>query len=201
MSLQLLLKEIRACTLCAADLPDGLRPVLQAGARARILVAGQAPGRKVHASGIPFDDASGERLRGWMGLDRAAFYDSRLVAIVPMGFCFPGTASSGDRPPRPECAPAWRARVLSAMPDIELTLVVGRYAHAWHLPDCASHGLTATVRAWRSHGPALLALPHPSPRNNLWLRQNPWFDAQVVPALRARVREIADRAGYPLPRP
>jgi uracil-DNA glycosylase len=190
LSLPLLLKEVRACTLCAAHLPQGPRPVLQAHAQARILIAGQAPGSKVHHSGVPFDDASGERLRQWMGIDREQFYDPKLVAILPMGFCYPGTGASGDLPPRRECAPQWRARLLQALPHIELTLVIGQYAMAWHLPSAASNNLTETVRAWREHGPAVLPLPHPSPRNNIWLKANPWFATDVVPAVQARVRAL-----------
>jgi uracil-DNA glycosylase len=185
-----LLEEVRACTLCAAHLPQGPRPVLQADARARILIAGQAPGSKVHASGVPFDDASGERLRQWMGIDRAAFYDPSLVAILPMGFCYPGTGKSGDLPPRRECAPQWRARLLQALPRIELTLVIGQYAMAWHLPDAANSTLTEIVRAWRDHWPRVLPLPHPSPRNNIWLKANPWFEDDVLPAVHARVRSL-----------
>ena len=192
LRLPLLLKEVRACTLCAAHLPQGPRPVLQVGAEARILIAGQAPGSKVHASGVPFDDASGERLRQWMGLDRDSFYDPQRVAILPMGFCYPGTGRSGDLPPRRECAPQWRARLLQAMPRIELTLVIGQYAMDWHLPDQKTQSLTDTVRAWREHWPALVTMPHPSPRNNIWLKANPWFEAEIVPDLQARVRLVLE---------
>ncbi|UZW60460.1 uracil-DNA glycosylase family protein [Lysobacter enzymogenes] len=182
-----LLRDIRACTLCAAHLPHGVRPVLQASATSRLLIAGQAPGRKVHESGIPFDDASGERLRDWLGLDRATFYDAARVAIVPMGLCYPGKGKSGDLPPRPECAPAWQAQLLPHLREVRLTLAVGQYAQAWHLPDAAS--LTEAVMAWRERWPRLLALPHPSPRNNLWLKRNPWFERELVPALRERVAQ------------
>ena len=188
--LPLLLKEVRACTICAAHLPLGPRPVLQVDARARILIAGQAPGSKVHASGVPFDDASGERLRQWMGISREQFYDSGLVAILPMGFCYPGTGQSGDLPPRPECAPQWRARLLASMPNIELTLVIGQYAMQWHLPERSTGNLTETVLAWRDHWPDVLPLPHPSPRNNPWLKVNPWFDLDLVPAMRERIRTL-----------
>jgi uracil-DNA glycosylase len=188
--LPLLLKEVRACTICAEHLPQGPRPVLQVDARARILIAGQAPGSKVHASGVPFDDASGERLRQWMGVDREQFYDPKLVAILPMGFCYPGTGKSGDLPPRRECAPQWRASLLQALPRIELTLVIGQYAMAWHLPGMATSNLTETVRAWRDHWPQVLPLPHPSPRNNIWLKANPWFEREVVPAVRIRIRSL-----------
>ena len=185
-SLDALLVRVRACQLCAAHLPLGPCPVLQAATGARILIASQAPGRKVHASGIPFDDASGERLRAWMGITSATFYDPHQVAILPMGFCFPGTGRSGDLPPRPECAPAWRKPLLDHLPDVRLTLVLGQYALAWHLP-LQRGTLTETVRQWRSRSPALLALPHPSPRNNGWLRHNPWFEDELLPVLRERV--------------
>lgn len=184
-----LLGEVRACTLCVPDLPHGPRPVLQAGEGARILVAGQAPGRAVHESGIPFDDPSGDRLRSWMGVDRAIFYDPSVVAILPMGFCYPGTGSSGDLPPRPECAPAWRRALLDRLPAVELTLVLGRYALDWHL-GAGRRRVTDVVKAWRDRWPALLPLPHPSPRNNRWLKKNPWFEAEVVPALRGRIAEL-----------
>lgn len=183
-------KDIRACTLCSDDLPLGPRPVVQGDEKARILIAGQAPGRKVHESGILFDDQSGDRLRDWMGLDREDFYDSTKIAILPMGFCFPGTGKSGDLPPRPECAPHWRARTLAALPNIELTLVIGIYAQAWHLPDNPHKTLTDTVRAWRSFWPRALPLPHPSPRNNIWMKKNPWFEADVLPQLRLTIATV-----------
>ena len=185
-----LLREVRACTLCAAHLPQPPRPVLQAGSAARILIASQAPGRKVQHSGIPFDDASGDRLRLWMGINKDTFYDPHTVAILPMGFCFPGTGGAGDLPPRPECAPAWRTPLLAHLPHIQLTLVIGQYAQAWHLKREARATLTETVRAWRNYGPHILPLPHPSPRNNLWLRRNPWFEEEVIPVLRARVQAL-----------
>jgi uracil-DNA glycosylase len=188
-ALPALLAEVRACTLCAAHLPAGPRPVLQMHASARILVAGQAPGRKVHASGVPFDDASGERLRAWMGVTREQFYDATQIAILPMGFCYPGTGRSGDLPPRLECAPQWRTRLLAGLGRLQFTLVIGQYAQAWHLPDEAA-SLTDTVAGWRAHWPAILPLPHPSPRNNGWLKRNPWFETEVLPALRARVAEV-----------
>jgi uracil-DNA glycosylase len=190
IKLPLLLKQVRACTICAPVLADGVRPVLQVDARARILVVGQAPGRKVHASGVPFDDASGERLRAWMGIGPEVFYDATRVAILPMGFCYPGTGKSGDLPPRRECARQWRQPLLDAMPQIELMLVIGQYAMDWHLPDSAEGSLTATVRNWRAYWPAVLPLPHPSPRNNIWLKANPWFVVDVVPALRQRVAQV-----------
>lgn len=185
-TLDALLVRVRACTRCTAHLPLGPRPVLQAHAGARIVIAGQAPGRKVHASGIPFDDASGERLRAWMGVTRSTFYDPGQIAILPMGFCYPGTGRSGDLPPRPECAPAWRQLVLDRLPAVQLTLVLGQHALAWHLPN-QRESLTQVVGNWRNHDPAVLALPHPSPRNNGWLRHNPWFEAELLPELRERI--------------
>ncbi|AOW12480.1 IclR family transcriptional regulator [Hydrogenophaga crassostreae] len=188
-NLPALLREVRACTLCAPYLPLGPRPVLQARATSRILIAGQAPGRKVHASGVPFDDASGERLRRWMGVSRDTFYDPQCCAILPMGFCYPGTGRSGDLPPRPECAPTWRTTLLAAMPQVQLTLVIGQYAMAYHLPQHTGT-LTEAVQDWRSYGPGLMPLPHPSPRNNGWIKHNPWFDVELLPVLRARVAAV-----------
>lgn len=184
-----LLAEVRACTLCRAHLPLGPRPVLQVHGGARVLIAGQAPGRKVHETGVPFDDASGDRLRDWMGVTRDQFYDPKSIAILPMGFCFPGTGKSGDLPPRPECPPAWREQLLAHLPKLELTLVIGKYAQSYHLPD-AKGGVTQVVQDWRAHWPAVLPLPHPSPRNNIWLKKNPWFPRQVLPALRKRVAQL-----------
>jgi uracil-DNA glycosylase len=184
-----LLANVRACTLCAAHLPLGPRPVVQMHSSARILIAGQAPGRKVHETGVPFNDASGERLRDWLGMSREVFYDAKQVAILPMGFCFPGTGKSGDLPPRPECAPAWRAPLLSSLKNLQLTLVIGQYAQAYHLPQAGAN-LTDTVLAWRDHWPDTVPLPHPSPRNNLWLKRNPWFEIELLPALRIRVGQV-----------
>ena len=188
-SLAPLLAEVRACQACAAVLPHAPRPVLQAGAGARVLIAGQAPGAKVQASGVPFDDASGARLREWMGVERSTFYDPEQVAILPMGFCYPGPGRSGDAPPRPECAPLWRARLLAALPRIKLTLLIGHCALRWHLPQAARGALTPWVRGAHPLPPGLLVLPHPSGRNNIWLAKNPWFAAERLPALRAAVRE------------
>lgn len=192
-ALERLLVEVRACTLCSAQLTHGPRPVLQASATARILIAGQAPGARVHRSGIPFDDASGERLRRWMGIDRQLFYDPAFIAIVPMGFCYPGAGRSGDLAPRPECAPAWRARLLAQMPDLQLTLLIGQYALRWHLHGSTHPTLTQTVRAWRTHWPQVLPLPHPSPRNNRWFKRNPWFDDEVLAVLGPRVQALRER--------
>ena len=185
-----LLADVRQCRLCEPALPHGARPVLQPDRRARILIAGQAPGRKVHESGVPFDDVSGDRLRDWLGVDRDRFYDPRCFAILPMGFCYPGTGSGGDLPPRPECAQTWRARLLQQLPALQLTLVIGQYALDWHLPDAGYANLTEAVADWQRHWPALLPAPHPSPRNQRWLKKNPWFAEQVLPQLRSRVADL-----------
>lgn len=189
-ALAALLEEIRACRLCAAQLPLGARPVLRASASARLLVVGQAPGTRVHASGIPWDDASGKRLREWLGMDAATFYDETRVAIVPMGFCYPGTGASGDLPPRPECRRTWHPRLLPLLPDIAFTLLIGQYAQAHFLGARRKASLTETVRAWREYWPELLPLPHPSPRNVGWFKANPWFADQILPALRERVAAV-----------
>ena len=190
-----LLYEVRSCTLCSEHLPLGPRPVLQLHPDAKILVAGQAPGRKVHESGVPFSDASGDRLRDWLGLDSETFYDSQQVAILPMGFCFPGTGKSGDLPPRPECATQWRGDLLGLLPNLRLTVVIGQYAQGYHLPN-ASKSVTATVQNWREHWPGVVPLPHPSPRNNLWLRRNPWFASELLPALRILITEVLERPSF-----
>lgn len=183
-----LMAEIRACRLCEAHLPAGPRPVVRGRPEARLLIVGQAPGRRVHETGIPFNDPSGDRLRDWLAIDRATFYDESRIAILPMGFCYPGTRpKQGDLPPRPECAPTWRQRLLDQLPAIELTLVIGAYAQDWHLGAQREATLGATVRRFRDFLPRLLPLPHPSPRNNLWLKKNPWFESDVLPELRQRV--------------
>ena len=192
-SLDVLLDEIRHCRICEPELPFGARPVLQCAQAARILVAGQAPGSKVHASGVPFDDPSGDRLRSWMGIEREVFYDPCQIAILPMGFCYPGTGKSGDLPPRRECAATWRELLLQQLPRIELTLVLGQYAQDYHFEKRAT-SLTARVRDWRYYcqdgSQAMLPLPHPSPRNNRWLKQNPWFETELLPELRIRVNNL-----------
>lgn len=187
-SLIKLLTDIRSCALCAEHLPLGPRPVIQVDPLARILIASQAPGRKVHETGVPFNDASGERLRSWLGISREVFYNAKQVAILPMGFCYPGTGKSGDMPPRPECTPIWREALLSHLQNVQLTLVIGQYAQAYHLPSNAS--VTETVRSWRTHWPHIVSLPHPSPRNNLWLKRNPWFEEELIPVLQTRVSEL-----------
>ncbi len=187
-----LLAEIRRCRICAPHLPHEPRPVLQVGPRAQILLVGQAPGRRVHETGLPFNDPSGDRLRRWLGVTRAQFYDEALFQIVPMGFCWPGTVKGkGDLPPRPECAATWRERLLTALPEPALTILIGRYAIAWHLGrEALADGVNGVVARWRTWWPRLVPLPHPSPRNIAWFKRHPWFEAEVVPALRQRVTDI-----------
>lgn len=184
-ALAALAEEIRACRHCAAHLPHAPRPIIRVHAGARILIAGQAPGRLVHETGLPFNDPSGDRLRDWMGIDKEAFYDQTKIAVAAMGFCFPGTVAGADLPPRKECAPLWRPRLLPLLPNVRLTLLVGTYAQRWHLG--ARKSLTEVVRAWKALPECAMPLPHPSWRNTGWLKRNPWFEAEVVPALRARV--------------
>jgi len=186
-----LLTEIRGCTLCAAHLPLGPRPTVRAKASARILIVGQAPGTKVHETGIPWNDRSGDRLRDWLQLDRDRFYDDANIAIVPMGFCYPGRdANGGDKPPRPECAPQWHPRILPLLPNIGATLLVGSYAQKRFFGDQAKENMTATVAAWRGYAPEIFPLPHPSWRNTAWLRKNPWFETGLLPVLRNRVKKL-----------
>ncbi|HTA65437.1 MAG TPA: uracil-DNA glycosylase family protein [Xanthomonadaceae bacterium] len=187
MKLETLLKRVRACRLCESHLPLGANPILRAGATARLLIVGQAPGTKVHATGIPWNDASGNRLRDWLGMDRETFYDEMVVAIVPMGFCYPGRGKGGDLPPRPECAPTWHPKILPLLPDVRLVLLIGSYAQAAFLGDARRETLTDTVRAAKDYLPRYVPLPHPSPRNQMWLRRNPWFDETIVPLLRRQV--------------
>jgi uracil-DNA glycosylase len=182
-----IVSEIRACTICSADLPLGPNPVIQVSQKAKILIASQAPGVRVHKTSIPFSDPSGDRLREWLNIDRDTFYDPDKFAIVPLGFCYPGTGPRGDLPPRPECAPTWRVRLLDMMPEIQLTLIIGQYAHKYHLAEKRKKNLTETVKAWREYAPRLFPLPHPSPRNNIWLKKNPWFNEEVIPALQENV--------------
>ena len=183
-----LLESVRQCRLCEKSLPLGPRPVVQLDPRAKILIAGQAPGRRVHESGMPFDDPSGDRLRDWLDVSREVFYDRTQVAILPMGFCYPGTGKSGDLPPRAECADAWRQQLLGCLAQIKLTLVIGQFAQKWHLPRTQKN-LTETVRAWKDYGPRIVPLPHPSPRNNIWMKKNPWFSAALLPSLKRAVRD------------
>jgi uracil-DNA glycosylase len=188
-NLAVLIQDIKGCALCSEHLPDGIRPVLQVSPAAKILIAGQAPGRKTHQSGIPFDDVSGTRLRKWMGVTKETFYDSNQIAILPMGFCYPGTGKNGDLPPRPECEVAWRQQVLALMPAIETTLVIGMYAQAFHF-DIAKPSVTTLVSNWKTYWPNKVPLPHPSPRNNIWLRKNPWFEEQLLPPLKQHIAKV-----------
>ncbi len=190
VELEALIQEMKLCTICASHLPSGPRPVFQIHPNAKILVAGQAPGRRVHETGIPFNDPSGDRLRDWMGIDKSVFYDECKIAILPMGFCYPGTGKSGDFPPRPECAENWRKRALQHLPNIELVLAIGQYAQDWHMERATGKTLTERVKNWPQYWPALLPLPHPSPRNNLWLKRNPWFTFDVLPVLKTRILQL-----------
>ena len=183
------LSSVRACDLCS-ELALGPKPILQLDRKAKILIAGQAPGRKTHHKGIPFDDPSGERLRDWMGIDGDIFYDESTIAILPMAFCYPGTGKSGDLPPPIKCAEQWREQLLGLLPNIELTLVIGQYALDWHLGKTQYRTLTETVSHWQDYWPKILPMPHPSPRNNRWLKNNPWFSQDVLPELNKRVASL-----------
>ena len=186
-----LLAEVRACQVCREQLPFDPRPVLRASSSARLLIVGQAPGTQVHQSGIPWKDASGDRLRQWLHMDQATFYDESRIAIVPIGFCYPGRdRRGGDLPPRPECAPLWHAQLLARMPAIRLRLLVGHYAQLYYLGDRCKKNMTETVRAFRQYLPDYLPTPHPSWRNTLWQRKNPWFQGEVLPELRTRIRTL-----------
>jgi uracil-DNA glycosylase len=192
-NLDALLTAVRNCRACEAHLPLGPRPMLQAGEAARILIVGQAPGVRVHTTGIPWDDPSGERLRAWMGVDKAFFYDESRIAIIPMGYCYPGRARGGDLPPRRECAALWLDQLLSRMPRIELTLLVGQYAQHHFLGSRRKPSLTETTMAWREYAPRSIPLPHPSPRNQPWFKQHAWFEEDVVPALQAHINAMFGR--------
>jgi len=185
-SFKTLVTSVKSCTLCANELEFGARPILQVHPKARILLASQAPGSIAHKSGVPFNDPSGVRLREWMDIDSKTFYDESLVAILPMAFCYPGKGSSGDLPPKPICAATWRNQLMATLPNVCLTLVIGQYAQEWHLPF-KKKTLTDTVRHWAEYDETLLPLPHPSPRNNIWLKRNGWFERDVLPVLRDRV--------------
>jgi len=184
-----LLARIRSCQVCALHLPHGCRPIVQAGSGARVLIIGQAPGSKVHASGVPWDDESGDRLRGWTGLGRATFYDPQLVAQMPTGFCYPGRGDGGDLPPRPECAPLWHDPLLTLLPGLRLTLLVGTHAQARYLPRGFARSMTEAVQRFAEAPAGLFPLPHPAWRSRLWMARNPWFEAEVLPALRTRMGE------------
>ena len=185
MSLKRLLYDVRACRICEGELPLGPRPIVQLGSSARLLIIGQAPGSKVHRSGVPWDDASGDRLRNWLGLDRSTFFDDAKVAIIPMGFCYPGAGKNGgDNPPRPECAPKWHERSLKHLPDRQLTLLVGQYAHRYYLDAGRKTSVTETVRTFSQYRPQFFPLPHPSWRSVIWMQKNPWFEEEIIPELR-----------------
>ena len=186
-----LLTDIRACQLCASHLPLGPRPILRVAQGAKILIVGQAPGTRVHQSGIPWDDASGERLRSWLAMDKQQFYDEGQIAIIPMGFCYPGRGASGDLPPRKECAPTWLPLLQTHLGEIRTTLLIGQYAIEHYLGAARKTTLTQTVQHWQAYAPDFFPLPHPSPRNNIWLKRNPWFNAEVVPALQAHLRTLS----------
>lgn len=191
MALDQLLAEIAACRACAGELPHAPRPVTFVRREVKLLIAGQAPGRRVHESGVPFTDPSGDRLRQWLGIDSETFYGRPEIGVAAMAFCFPGTnPKGGDFPPPPRCAQLWRPRLLEQLPNLELTLLVGGYAQAWALGERAGVNMTETVRRWRDYLPKYLPLPHPSWRNTGWLKRNPWFAAEATPFLRRRVREI-----------
>jgi uracil-DNA glycosylase len=191
MSLDALLEEISACRACAPYLPHTPRPVTRVSAATRILIAGQAPGRLVHETGLPFNDPSGVRLRQWMGIDRETFYGRSEIGVAAMAFCFPGTnPKGGDYPPPPRCAALWRSQLLAALPNVELTLLVGSYAQDWALSGQTGKTMTDTIANWRAFGPNIIPLPHPSWRNTAWLKRNPWFEAEVTPFLRRRVADI-----------
>jgi uracil-DNA glycosylase len=192
-TLEGLLAEVRQCRACESHLPLGPRPVLQAGEAARILIVGQAPGVRVHNTGIPWNDASGERLRMWMGVDKDRFYDKNRIAIIPMGYCYPGRGNGGDLPPRRECAELWLDHLLAKLPNIELTLLIGLYAQRHFLGSRRKSTLTETVRAWREYAPEYLPLPHPSARNTPWFQRNPWFENELLPTLREQSSPVGAR--------
>jgi len=186
-SVQQLVVAINQCRICAKHFEHDPNPIVQLNSNASILIAGQAPGRIVHDTGVPFNDLSGDRLREWMGVSKTVFYDAKKIAILPMGFCYPGRGKQGDLPPRKECAAEWRQQVLDAVPNIKLMLLIGDYAIKWHLGVDRKRNLTETVKACKSYSPGVIPLPHPSPRNNIWLKKNAWFEADAVPDLRNRV--------------
>ena len=187
--LEQLLTEVRSCRVCEPELPLGPNPVLRAKRSARILIIGQAPGTKVHHSGIPWNDASGKRLRDWMNIDAEIFYDETKIAIIPMGFCYPGKGKSGDLPPRKECAELWHRQLLNSLPNIQLTLLIGKYAQKHYLTDLGAT-LAETIKDWKKHGPKNFPLPHPSPRNIRWLKKNSWFESKTIPQLRKKVCSV-----------
>lgn len=188
-----LLNEIRNCVICQSQLKDGVNPVLAAHQKSKIAIVGQAPGRKVHKTGIPWDDQSGERLRSWLGVDKQTFYDPELFAIIPMGFCYPGKGKSGDLPPRSECAPKWHPKLFEKLNNLELIILIGSYSQEYYLEEHKMKTLTKRVKNFRIHLPKYLVLPHPSPRNNIWISKNPWFEKDVLPFIPGFISDILDR--------
>ena len=185
-----LLQEIRNCKTCEKHLELGVNPVISASTTSRIVIIGQAPGRKVHDTGIPWNDKSGDNLRNWMGINKTVFYDPAIIALIPMGFCYPGKGRSGDLPPRTECAPLWHQQLLSQMPNVKLTLLIGQYAQSYYLRDKVKENLTESVKHFRNYLPKYFLLPHPSPRNNIWQAKNKWFGIKVLPELKKQVNKI-----------
>ena len=185
-----LLEEIRSCAVCKEYLEDGVNPILSASRKSRLVIVGQAPGRKVHENGIPWDDKSGDNLRTWLGVEKSIFYNPDLIALIPMGFCYPGSGSSGDNAPRPECAPLWHNRLLSKMHNVKLVLLIGLYAQRYYLGNKAKETLTDTVRNFKNYLPLYFPLPHPSPRNNIWQAKNKWFDENLLPELKDAIKDL-----------
>ncbi|SNS76312.1 Uracil-DNA glycosylase [Ekhidna lutea] len=185
-----LMKEIRSCTVCSSFFVHKPRPVVAASESAKLLIIGQAPGRKVHESGVPWDDASGRNLRAWLGIDEEVFYDESKVALVPMGFCYPGSGESGDLPPRAECAPLWHDRLLMKCKNVKITLLIGQYAQKYYLGSAMKENLTKTVFAYREYLPKYIPLPHPSPRNRIWMKKNEWFEKDLIPNIRTHLRNF-----------
>ncbi|WP_417855900.1 uracil-DNA glycosylase family protein [Xanthomarina gelatinilytica] len=188
-----LLKDIRQCTICEAHLPLGPRPIVSAHKDSKIVIIGQAPGLKVHTTGIPWDDPSGKQLRKWLDVTDELFYDETKIALVPMGFCYPGKGKSGDLPPRPECAPQWHQKLLDQMPNLQLVILIGLYSQKYYLKEKAKRTLTETVAEYKTYLPNYFPLPHPSPRNRFWLTKNPWFEKEVIPELQEKVSQILEQ--------
>ncbi len=185
-----LLSDIRACKVCSASLPLGPRPIVTAHYDAKIIIIGQAPGTKVHETGVPWDDPSGKQLRKWLGVSNTVFYDETKIALVPMGFCYPGKGKGGDLPPRPECAPLWHQKLWDGMPNLKLIILIGTYAQKYYLKEAMEKNLTETVKAYEKYLPIYFPLPHPSPRNRFWLTKNPWFEQEVLPQLKERITQV-----------
>ena len=187
-----LLSEIRGCTICSKYLPLGPRPIVSAHPESKVAIIGQAPGTKVHKTGIPWNDPSGKQLRKWLGVTDEQFYDEKMFALIPMGFCYPGKGKSGDLPPRPECAPQWHEQLLEQMPNLKLTILIGQYAQRYYLGDKMERNLTETVKNYKNYLPDYFVLPHPSPRNRFWLSKNPWFQEEVLPGLGKSITSIVE---------